>query len=243
MGKTWPVLKQSATTSFCDAPKRESSENGVLSPQLQHPDAVLDSVEALVARSGLNALTIRALTTAAGCSNGAIYRTYGSRGGLIGRMWIRAERRFLTLLNSQVAQAHNPFDAVLAAAEASISLLDQYPRSAAVLFTTRREEVLNQSMSPELGDQLRALDQELVEFMSRLAIGLWKRHDADAVGLVRVCVLDLPKRIALRNMRFVAHTVKAYLRGAVGAILEVGPPPLVGEDETTPEEAAYCILL
>nr|VTP01281.1 hypothetical protein BIN_B_03974 [Mycobacterium riyadhense] len=215
----------------------------MLSPRLRHPDLVIDFVEALVGQSGLDALTIRALTTASGFSNGAIYRTFGSRGGLIGRMWIRAESRFLELMKGLIAQAHNPFDAAVAAAETSLVYLQRYPKSAAVLFTVRREEALSLPMSIEIGDQLRALDDELVAIMSLLAKNLWKRNDAETVDLVAACILDLPKWVALRNMRLGTYLGSVYLRATIRAILEVGPPPLVPHHEVLPEEPAYRVLL
>ncbi|GAB7144227.1 TetR/AcrR family transcriptional regulator [Mycobacterium riyadhense] len=201
----------------------------MVSPRLYHPDLVIDCVEALVAKAGLEALTIRSLTRATGFSNGGIYRTFGSRGGLVGRMWIRAEGRYLQLLRSQIARANNPFDAVLAAAEASIHYPRLYPKSAAVLFTVRREEILSQPMSKEVGDQLRALGHELSEITSQLAIDLWNRCDAEALDLVAVCIHDLPKWIALRNMGFAKPIAGEYLRSAVRAVLDVGPPPLAYE--------------
>ncbi|OSC39874.1 hypothetical protein B8W66_15370 [Mycobacterium decipiens] len=191
----------------------------------------------------MDALTIRALTKATGFSNGAIYRTFGSRGGLIGRMWIRAECRFMALLKSLVAQAQDPFDAVLAAAEASIHYPERYPQSAAVLFTVRREEALTKPISPEASEQLCALDHELAQIISRLTMDLWKRTDAAAVDLVSACILDLPKWIALRSTRYAKPIVREYLRAAVRAVLEVGPPPLTQEWAVKPAGDMYCVLV
>lgn len=97
----------------------------MLSPRLQEHDYVLDSTEDLVAQDGIEAVTIRALTKATGVSNGAIYRTFESRGGLLGRVWIRAERRFLDQLTGLVEEAKaqagsESLDAVYAAAETSL---------------------------------------------------------------------------------------------------------------------------
>ncbi len=46
--------------------------------------------------SGPAAVTIRAISAAVGVSNGALYHTFGSRSGLMGRAWLRAGRRFLS---------------------------------------------------------------------------------------------------------------------------------------------------
>lgn len=203
----------------------------MLIPRSQHRDLVIDCAESLVASSGLDALTMRALTRATGFSNGAIYRTFGSRGALVGRMWIRAESRFLELLKDLIAQAQNPFDAVVAGAEASLAYRQQYPKSAAVLFSARRAEIVSQPMPAEVGVQLRALQQELTGIMSRLAMDLWGRCDAGTLDLVAVCLMELPKWIALRHSRFGAPLVGEYLRAAIRAMLAVGPPPLAPAEE------------
>lgn len=214
----------------------------MVSPRLCDPDQVIDSVESLVAQAGLDALTIRALIRATGFSNGAIYRTFGSRGGLIGRMWLRAESRFLELLKGLIAQAHNPFDAVLAAAEVSFLYPQRYPTSAAVLFTVHRDEALSQPMPTDLGDQLRALEQERVGIISALAMSLWDRADADAVDLITACILDLPKWMVLRATRLATPAVSEYLREAIRAVLAVGPPPTVVRHDTSAVDS-YRILL
>lgn len=221
---------------------RKSSSQGV-SPLGSDPDLVIDSVESLIVQGGVDALTIRAVTRASGFSNGSIYRTFGSRGGLVGRMWIRAERRFLTLLTSLVDEAGNPLDAILAAAQASITYAEQYPQSAAVLFTMDRAEALSQPMPPAIADQLRVLDNEFDSILLRLSLDLWHRTDADSIDLMAACVLDLPRWVASRGRRYATPMVRDYLGGAVRAVLEVGPPSLTSDRELKAEEAIYRVLL
>ena len=66
-------------------------------PQVYDRDAMLDVAEQLAVDGGVTAVTIRGVSERAGISNGAIYHAFGSRGGLVGRAWVRAARRFLTL--------------------------------------------------------------------------------------------------------------------------------------------------
>lgn len=200
------------------------------SPRFQEHEYVLDSTEDLVARDGIDAVTIRALTKATGVSNGAIYRTYESRGGLLGRVWIRAERRFLDQLTSLIEEAKaqpdsEPLDAVYAAAETSLLYPEVYPGSSACLMTVRRDEVVSQSMPREIADQLQALHDELAEVMAQLAESLWGRSDASAVDLIAACIVDLPKWIGPRGQRYSMPILRDYLRAAVRSVLEVGPPP------------------
>jgi AcrR family transcriptional regulator len=214
----------------------------VLSPRFHDPDFVIDSAEELVAQDGIEALTIRALTKASGVSNGAIYRAFESRGGLLGCVWIRAERRFLDLLTSLIEDVNSqpcgdPLDAVYAAAETSLLYPEMYPGSAALLLTVRREEVVSQPMPREIADQLDALDGELADVMSQLAAGLWERSDSGAVDLIATCIVDLPKWIALRGERYSLPILRDYLHAAVRSVLEVGPPPVGSGREMEPQPA------
>ncbi|MHA7650581.1 TetR/AcrR family transcriptional regulator [Mycobacterium sp. ML4] len=200
------------------------------SPRLHEHDYVLDSTEDLVAQDGIEAVTIRALTKATGVSNGAIYRTFESRGGLLGRVWIRAERRFLDKLTSLIEEAQaqpgsEPLDEVYAAAETSLLYPDLYPGSSACLMTVRRDDVVSQPMPAEIAEQLQVLERELAAVMAQLAQGLWGRNDDIAVNLVATCIIDLPKWIASRAGRYNLPVVRDYLRAAVRSVLEVGPPP------------------
>ncbi|MDT5136263.1 MAG: hypothetical protein QOD58_525 [Mycobacterium sp.] len=200
------------------------------SPTLQEHDYVLDSTENLVAQDGIDAVTIRALTKATGVSNGAIYRTFESRGGLLGRVWIRAEQRFLGQLTSFVEEAtarpgSEPLDAVYAAAETSLLYPELYPGSAACLMTVHRHDVVSQPMPREIAEQLQALELQLTDVMAQLAEALWQRSDAGAVDLIATCILDLPKWIARRGERYSLSMRRDYLRAAVRSVLEVGPPP------------------
>lgn len=199
------------------------------SPRLQEHDYVLDSTEDLIAQDGIEAVTIRALTKATGVSNGAIYRTFESRGGLLGLVWIRAERRFLDQLISLVEEAKSkpgsePLDAVYAAAETSLLYPTRYPGSSACLMTVNRDDVVSQPMPLEIAEQLKALERELADVMAQLAQGLWQRSDAVAVDLIATCIVDLPKWIAARSQRYSMPILRDYLRAALRSVLEIGPP-------------------
>ncbi|BDB43281.1 TetR family transcriptional regulator [Mycobacterium kiyosense] len=224
----FPVGSRALRDNCQDAQGR--SDLTVSSPRLHHHDYVLDSAEDLVAQDGIEAVTIRALTKVTGVSNGGIYRAFESRGGLLGRVWIRAERRFLDLLTSLVDEARDapgsaPIDAVHAAAETSLLYPKMFPGSSACLMTVRRADVVSQPMPPAVAEQLRALDNELAAVMAKLAENLWGRSDVSAVDLIATCIIDLPKWIGLRGHQHGMPVVRNYLRAAVRSVLEVGPPP------------------
>jgi AcrR family transcriptional regulator len=206
-------------------------------PRVHEPDQVLDAVESLAVKSGPAAVTIRAISAAVGVSNGALYHTFGSRSGLMGRAWLRAGRRFLAVQNSLVDRAlsetspPDPVAAVVAGADAPVVFAEQYPDSSKLLLTVRRDELLNSDLPDEIAAELSDLDRMLVGLMIRLAVNLWDRKDARAVDAITTCIVDLPTAILLRRDRLASATAREHLRVAVRAILDIGPSPLrMGRD-------------
>jgi AcrR family transcriptional regulator len=201
-------------------------------PRTHEPDRVLDAVESLAVASGPAAVTIRAISAAVGVSNGALYHTFGSRAGLVGRAWLRAGRRFLEVQNALVDQAlsktgpRTPVAAVVAAADAPVVFAEQYPDSSKLLLTVRREELLDSDLPDEIATELSDLDRLLVGLMIRLAVNLWDRKDARAVDAITTCIVDLPTAILLRRDRLADATARQHLRASVRAVLDVGPPAL-----------------
>ncbi|OBH53369.1 TetR family transcriptional regulator [Mycobacterium colombiense] len=197
-------------------------------PRVHDRDVVLDAVEDLVARSGPAAVTIRAIGAAVGMSNGAVYHTFTSRGGLMGQAWLRAGQRFLavqTSLADEAMTSGGPIEAVVAAADAAVVFTEQYPGSSTLVLRVRREEVLADDVPGDVADELRRLDKLLVAFMVRLALAVWDRKDAAAVDAITSCVVDLPTALLLRRDRLGSATARAQLHAAVRAVLTVGAPP------------------
>lgn len=198
-------------------------------PRVYEPDEVLDAVESLTMASGPAAVTIRAVSAAVGASNGALYHTFESRSGLMGRAWIRAARRFLTLQHALIERSladGDPRAAVVAAAEAPVVFAHQSPDSSAVLRAVSREELLASAVPHDVAAELHELHRSLIGLMIRLAETLWERSDAGAVDTITTCIVDLPTAIVLSRDRLADATAREHLRASVGAVLDVGPPPL-----------------
>jgi AcrR family transcriptional regulator len=201
-------------------------------PRVYEPDRVLDAVESLAVASGPAAVTIRAISAAVGVSNGALYHTFRSRSGLMGRAWLRAGWRFLTVQNDLVDKALSTTGpqaqvaAVVAAADAPAVFAEQYPDSSKVLLTVSREELLDSDLPDDIAIELGDLDRLLVGLLIRLAVNLWDRKDARAVDTITTCIVDLPTAILLRRDRLANPTAREHLRASVRAVLDVGPPPL-----------------
>jgi AcrR family transcriptional regulator len=177
-------------------------------------------------------VTIRAISAAVGVSNGALYHTFGSRSGLIGRAWLRAGRRFISVQDALVDQALStagpqaPIDAVVAAADAPAVFAEQYPESSKVLWAVSREELLGSDLPDDIAAEVQDLHRLLIGLMIRLAVNAWDRKDARAVDTITTCIVDLPTAIVLRRDRMANPTAREHLRAAVRAVLAVGPPPM-----------------
>ncbi|HUO38064.1 MAG TPA: helix-turn-helix domain-containing protein [Mycobacterium sp.] len=196
-------------------------------PRVYDQDLILDAVERLAVRSGPNAVTIRAISDATGVSNGAVYHTFGSRAGLVGRAWLRAGHRFLSAQGELIdaAPEGDGVAAVVAAAEAPAVFAEEHPHSSQLLWTVRREQLLGAETPSDIATQLSDLDRLLVATMIRLARALWDRKDAAAVDVITTCIVDLPTAILLQRNRIHDHDARERLRAAVRAVLAIGAPP------------------
>ncbi len=199
-------------------------------PRLHDPDTVLDAAESLAVASGPAAVTIRAISSIVGVSNGALYHTFGSRAGLLARAWLRAGRRFLQAQNAQVEAAlaapgpDAGIEAVAAAADAPAAFAERYPNSCRLLLTMPRQELLGSDLPDDISTEIRDLEAQLVGLMIRLARSVWDRKDAAAVDTITICVVDLPTAILLRRDRLHSASARAQLSAAVRAVLHIEPP-------------------
>jgi len=189
-------------------------------PQVYDRDAMLDAAEQLAVEGGVTAVTIRAVSERAGISNGAIYHAFGSRGGLVGRAWVRAARRFLTLQKQAVDAEADPVRAVIVAADTPAVFSEQYPQSARLWLSIPRDELIGDAPA-EVQAELRALEAELRDMLIRLSIAMFDRKDAASVAVIEDCVVGLPTGLMLRRPMPPTNDTRRRLAAAVEAILSV----------------------
>jgi AcrR family transcriptional regulator len=204
-------------------------------PQVYDRDAMLDAAEELAVEGGVKAITIRAVADRAGISNGAIYHAFGSRGGLVGRAWVRAARRFLTLQEQAVDAEDEPVRAVMAAADAPAVFSERYPSSARLILGIPREELIGEAPT-DVQAELGALDIDLRDLLIRLSIAMWDRKDAASVAVIEDCVVGLPTGLMLRRPMPPTAETRRRLAAAVQALLSVklGDSPSKERDARTP---------
>jgi AcrR family transcriptional regulator len=189
-------------------------------PQVYDRDAMLDAAEQLAVEGGVTAVTIRAVSERAGISNGAIYHAFGSRGGLVGRAWMRAARRFLTMQKQAVDAEDDPVRAIVAAADAPAVFSEQHPSSARLVLGTSREDLIGDAPA-EVQTELRDLDLDIRALLIQLSLAMFDRKDAAAVAVIEDCVVGLPTGLMLRRPMPPTADTRRRLAAAVEAILSV----------------------
>jgi AcrR family transcriptional regulator len=189
-------------------------------PQVYDRDAMLDAAEELAVEGGVTAVTIRAVSERAGISNGAIYHAFGSRGGLVGRAWVRAARRFLTLQKQAVDAETEPVRAVVAAADAPAVFSEQFPHSAQLWLAIPRDELIGDAPA-EVQAEVHALETDLRDMLIRLSIAMFDRKDAASVAVIEDCIVGLPTGLMLRRPMPPTADTRRRLAAAVEAILSV----------------------
>jgi len=173
-------------------------------PRVHDLDALLDAAERIVTDTGSAGLTLRALATAAGASNGSIYHAFSSKEEILARAWLRASERFLALLDERLEAALVPGgsgeDAVVAAALAPVGFTERHPESARLFFGQRRDQLFTADVPAELVERLDAAQERFTAVLVRLAEARWQRRDAVAVEAIAACVVDLPGGLLRRQL-------------------------------------------
>lgn len=199
-------------------------------PRTHDIDTLLDAAENLLASGGESGVTIRALAEATGASSGTLYHAFGSRADLLGRMWLRAARRFLSFQEAAIerelgeaADHERAIAATVSVAAVPAAIQADSPDTATLLLRYRRDEILRQEVSAGLREELEGLDGRLLAVLARLAQGLWGRRDRAAIETVAICVVDLPTAILI-NRRPRMIDPLGPLEAAVRGVLSVPPP-------------------
>ncbi|OUZ09477.1 TetR family transcriptional regulator [Aeromicrobium sp. PE09-221] len=197
-------------------------------------DELLDIAEQIVTSGDPAGLTLRALASATGASNGTIYHAFSSKDQLLAQLWLRAWSR----LGDQIVEAlhavsRHPRDddegvaAVIAAALAPVEFVRRFPISARLFFAQRRDQLFSDDLPPDTEAELEAVQKRFVNLLIDLAQGVWGRSDRVAVDAIAVCVVDLPTGILRRKLveeGEVDEAAEARLQAAVRAVLAVPLP-------------------
>jgi AcrR family transcriptional regulator len=160
-------------------------------PQLHPSDTMLDAARDLLIEGGSASATVEAIADVSGAPTGTIYHRFGSRNGLLTRLWIRAVYRsqasFLAALEHEDARA-----AALAAAQSILEFCEQEPADARLLVSFRREDLIRTAPSGHLADELEELNRPVEAAVVSLARRLYGRPTRAALNRTLFAVFDLP---------------------------------------------------
>lgn len=176
---------------------------------------------------GLDGVTIRALSSVSGASNGAVYHAFGSRDGLLARVWAEEAGHFLTFQRDRVAEALRACDAraaLVAAALAPAAYAIDNEDGARLLLAATADDLLTSELDEEGRTQLLGLQRELGALLIDLAEALWGRRDRTAVTAVRHCVVTLPGALLLNVDGITDPLARHALERAVRGIASTPPP-------------------
>lgn len=199
-------------------------------PRQYDLDDLLGHARELWIARGVDGLTIRALSAASGASNGAVYHAFGSRDGLLARVWAEEAGRFLTFQRDRVAEAMREGDAtaaLVAAALAPAAYAKDDEDGARLLLAATADDLLTSELDEEGRTQLLGLQKELGALLVELAELLWDRRDRAAVTAVRHCIVALPGALLLNadgiTDPLARHSIEQAVRGIASASPPVGP--------------------
>ncbi|MFC4948603.1 TetR/AcrR family transcriptional regulator [Pseudonocardia sp. GCM10023141] len=218
-------------------------------PRTHDLGALLDVAERIVTSAGPAGLTLRRLAAEAGISNGSIYHSFSSKEELLARVWARAARRFLTILDARVAAATagaptaaaSATEAVVAAALSPVDFAIEHPAAARLFFMQRRDQLLSEDLPPAAADELEAVQGTFTARLITLAQARWNRRDRVAVDAIAACVVDVPGGLMQRKLLAGAaldEQTRNQIEAACRAILALELPPHLRRSASpgTPQE-------
>lgn len=199
-------------------------------PRRYDLDVLHDHARRLWIDKGIDDVTMRALSTESGASNGAVYHAFGSRSGLLARVWSTEAQKFLTFQRSRVVGAlrdGDPVSALVTAALTPASYALEDADGARLLLSTNADRLMTPELDAEAEGRLRRLQRDLGALLIDLAEAMWGRRDRAAVTAVQYCVVDLPAALLLKNADITDPLARHVLEHAVRGIASA-PPPVNG---------------
>lgn len=196
-------------------------------PRQHDLDTLCDHARDLWVAHGSDGVTIRALMAVSGASSGAVYHAFGSRDGLLARVWAREAKDFLTFQRGAVTHAMadgSPTEALVAAALAPAAYAQTNAASTRLLLSANVEDLMSAELTDDGRAQLRRRQRELGLLLGELASALWDRNDVAAATTIRYCVVNLPGTLLLRSKKVTDPVAQHALELAVRGIASQAPP-------------------
>jgi AcrR family transcriptional regulator len=188
-------------------------------PRKHGTDAILDATRALILTEGPRAASVAAIAKVSGAPAGTLYHRFGNRNGVVTAAWLRSLERFQARV--MAAPIHDPLEAAVAMAVASVGFARDMPDDARLLLTLRPADLVDGEPDRALRQTLAEMNAPLVERVRDLAARLYSDAGQRNLDAVTRAVVDLPYAVIRRHAhdRTMPPWVEADLAVAARALL------------------------
>lgn len=183
-------------------------------PRKHSTGQILDAARELVLRGGPRAASVSAIALASGAPAGTLYSRFGSRDGILAAAWLRALERFQQRALAAASGPGDGTEAAVAMARATVVFARELPEDAQLLFTLRRDDLLDSTPGPEIRAELDAVNAPLEAALRNFARKIGGRADARTVDAVTRAVVDVPHAAVRRHAR--SQALPGWLEEDVG---------------------------
>jgi AcrR family transcriptional regulator len=172
-------------------------------PRVHSDQVTLDAARDLVISGGTGAATTAAISSASRAPVGSLYHRFGSRGGLLAELWIRAVRRFQAGLELACAGAGPGIDRAMSGAGWVLDFAAEHPDDARLLLLFRREELTGQADAPgsARAGELETLNHPIRALLTQVTCEVFGTADERSLEATTLAVMDLPYAAVRRHLR------------------------------------------
>lgn len=178
---------------------------------------MLDAARDLLLDRGSSKATVDAIAAATGAPTGTIYHRFGSRDGMIARLWMRAVHRSQAAFVAAL-EAEDATEAAVAAGLSIVDFCEEHPADARLLVSFRREDLIRTAPDEALAAELEQLNRPVQLAVKDLTRRLYRSKSRAALSRTMMVVFDLPYGAARRHL-LIGERLPRELRGDLEAAL------------------------
>jgi AcrR family transcriptional regulator len=142
---------------------------------------------AIVAESGVSAVTVASVSERLGSPTGSFYHRFASRDVLLGSLWLRAVLDFQTGINAALDA-----DDGLRAALHTPAWVRKHPDEACLLLLYDRKDFLKGEWPPELRERVAEMTQRIESGSRRRARVIFGKEGREEIRLAQFLISELP---------------------------------------------------
>jgi AcrR family transcriptional regulator len=143
---------------------------------------------AIVAESGVSAVTVASVSERLGSPTGSFYHRFASRDVLLGSLWLRAVLDFRTADDGLKAALHTP------------AWVRKHPDEACLLLLYDRKDFLKGEWPPELRERVAEMTQRIESGSRRWARVIFGKEGREEIRLAQFLISELPVSVVRQHV-------------------------------------------